>query len=428
MPKAYELPNIRHLRAFSLVARYNSVKKAALAIYLSQPAVTQAVNKLEELFGCRFFVRRRTGMYCTPDGELVRTRVERALEAISSVLSRPSGQARQPLASGDPIRMLSTAHLRAIIAVADHGSFTLAAKSLGISQPSLHRTARTLEQIVGLKLFVRTSQGIGLAKHGERLSRGAKLAIREIELAFEDVNLSRGLANGRITIASLPLARTYIVPKAVTELTARYPDLRVSIVDGAYEALLRGLRTGDIDFIVGALRQPAPAGDVSERVLFNDPLSVVARYGHPLTQKSTLTVEDLARYPWVIPRHGTPTRGHFEQMFVTRSLQPPSNPMEVSSLVTVRALLLESDRLTLLSRHQIRYEEQLSQLVTLPIDLPDTRRAIGLTVRRDWQPTKPQRELVGLIEQIAASLQTEEKELDIFTPAEFRAREMTRSS
>jgi LysR family transcriptional regulator, regulator for genes of the gallate degradation pathway len=428
MPRAYELPNIRHLRAFSLVARHNSVKKAALAIYLSQPAVTQAISKLEELFGCPFFVRRRTGMYCTPYGELVRARVERALEAISSALSRPSGQGRQPLsASDDPIRLLSTAHLRAIVAVADHGSFAPAAKSLGISQPSLHRTARTLEQIVGLKLFVRSSQGMSLAPHGERLSRGAKLAMREIELAFEDLNLSRGLANGRITIGSLPLARTYIVPKAVTELTARYPELRVSIVDGPYDAMLRGLRTGEIDFMVGALRQPAPAADVTERVLFHDPLSVVARYGHPLTRKSKLVVKDLACYPWIVPRHGTPTRGHFEQMFVTRSLEPPSHPMEVSSMVTVRALLLESDLLTLLSRHQIRYEEQLSQLVTLPIALPDTRRAIGLTMRRDWQPTKPQQELVGLIEEIAA-LQAAEGEFDIFTPAEFRGCEMSRSS
>ena len=160
MSRAYELPNIRHLRAFTLVARHNSVKKAATAIYLSQPAVTQAVSKLEELFGCPFFVRQRSGMYCTPHGELVRARVERALEEISSVLGLPSGQGRQSGASGDPIRMLSTAHLRAIIAVADHGSFTVAARSLGIMQPSLHRTARTLEQIVGLKLFVRTSQGM----------------------------------------------------------------------------------------------------------------------------------------------------------------------------------------------------------------------------------------------------------------------------
>ena len=225
-----DLPNLRHLRAFSLTARFRSVNQAAAAVFISQPAVTQAIGKLEEQFGVPFFQRRKTGMYCTPYGEAFRFRVDRALAEL--------GRACGGDGDDDAGRMISTAHLRAVIAIADHGNFTLAARALGISQPSMHRTARSLELALGLTLFTRTGQGIGLSPLGERFARGAKLAVREIELAFEDLDLLRGQKTGRLVVGVTPLARSAVVPQAVTRLLDQYPDLQVSIMDGSFSAPL----------------------------------------------------------------------------------------------------------------------------------------------------------------------------------------------
>lgn len=397
-----DLPNLRHLRAFSLTARYRSVKQAASAVYISQPAVTQAICKLETQFGVSFFQRRKTGMYCTPYGEAFRFRVDRAIAEIARACT-PDG-ARPPTDADDPGRMISTAQLRAVIAIADQGNFTLAARALGISQPSMHRTARSLELALGMTLFIRSGQGIGLSPTGQRFARSAKLAVREIELAFEDLEMLRGQKTGRLAVGVMPLARASVVPQAVTRLLDSYPDLQVSIVDGAYGTLLQALRGGDIDVLVGALRDSAPMPDVIQAPLFGDALAVVARPDHPLTRIGPVQVTDTLGYPWIVPPQGTPTRDQFHALFAHRALAEPKRLLEASSSVTVRALLMDSNRLALISRAQIRFEVDTGHLVMLPVDLPETARIIGTTTRADWVPTRPQQAFVDLLTQCASEL------------------------
>ena len=74
-----KIPNLRHLRAFSEVARSHSISTAAGRIFLSQSAVTQAIGKLEARLGISLFVRRHNGMYLTDSGELLVHRVDRCM-------------------------------------------------------------------------------------------------------------------------------------------------------------------------------------------------------------------------------------------------------------------------------------------------------------------------------------------------------------
>jgi len=72
----------------------------------------------------------------------------------------------------------------------------------------------------------------------------------------------------------------------------------------------------------------------------------------------------------------------FERVLAGRGLAAPSHVIETSSLVMLRGLLLESDRITVVSRHQVRFEEQAGLLATLPFDVGRTDRPIGITRRR----------------------------------------------
>src|SRR5690606_4463043 len=112
---------------------------------------------------------------------------------------------------------------------------------------------------------------------------------------------------------------------------------------GPYNTLLSALRCGDLDVIVGALRDPAPAGDVAEETLFSEPLSVTVRLGHPLTRRTKLSISDLINEDWVVPIRGTPTRKIFDAILSENGLKPTKSLIESSSLVATRALLLESD-------------------------------------------------------------------------------------
>lgn len=398
-----DLPNLRHLRALTLTAELRSVKRAAEVVHLSQPAVTQAIGKLEARFGVDFFYRCKTGMYLTTYGEAFCRRIERALVEIDrACIPDEGGAAGQALS-----RMVSTAQLRTIIAIADQGNFTLAARALQVSQPSVQRTARSLEHLLGTQLFSRSRLGVGLSPRGERFARGAKLATREIELAFDDLEHMRDHKIGRISIGANPLARACIVPLAVTRLLNRYPDVHIRIIEGAYKDLVRGLWVGDLDVVVGALRAPPPLPDLEERPLFTDSQSVVVRHDHPLTRLNRVTLSDTVGYPWIVPRHGTPTREHFHNIFRDRALSEPKRLLEVSSHVSVCNLLGQSDRVTLLSNQQVQEEERLGRLHVLPVELPETRRTIGITMRKGWDPSEPQLELIGEIERAGAEAMAE---------------------
>ncbi len=387
--------NLRHLRVFREVAHCRSVSRAAPAVHLSQPAITQAIARLEEQLGARLFDRRSDGMAPTAAGGLFLARVERALAQLRNGAREAQRLAARRQGSGGRAggfaafeALVTMAQLRALIAVSTAENFSLAARTLGVAQPSLHRAARDLERLSGLSLYVRTASGIALTGSAAALAQAARLAFAELEQGFAELDELAGTDRGRITVGALPLPRSHLLPAAIEALLARRPEVQVAVVDGPYADLLHDLRHGGIDLLVGALRDPPPIDDIVQEPLFSDPLAVVGRAGHPLGRRRRIGLDDLAAHPWVLPRAGTPTRDSFERLFTGRTAPPCC--VETSSLVLVRALLAGSDRLTLISAHQIRHEVATGQLAPLPFPLPGSARPIGATMRRDWRPTAAQ--------------------------------------
>jgi LysR family transcriptional regulator of gallate degradation len=378
-------PNLRHLFTFREVARLGSVSAAARAVHVSQPAVTQAVAGVERYFGAPLLVRRTNGVGLTQAGELCADRIERAV-----------GHLRD--AVGDDVtRLIRSAQLHALSAVVEHRNFSLAARAAHLSQPTIHRAARDLERLLDVPLFENTSFGITPTREAEKLARRARLAFAEIEQARAEVHALSGGESGRTVIGAMPLARSFLVPNALLEFTRQCPEHSVSIIEGTYEHLLSALRMGEADFLVGALRNPPPVADVVQEHLFDDPLSIIVRAEHPLTRSRRVSVAALSRYPWIAPRAGTPLRAHFDQLFASAGLPPPSRPIECNSLAAARALLLESDRIMLLSEHQTHYELQAGMLAALPHPAGNVVRPIGLTMRHDWRPTSSQERLLNLL-------------------------------
>ncbi|MBZ0217204.1 MAG: LysR family transcriptional regulator [Fimbriimonadaceae bacterium] len=294
--------------------------------------------------------------------------------------------------------------MRALIAVSGADNFSLAAKQVGISQPSLHRAARDLERLCGVRLFEKVSQGIELTPAARILVQHAKLAFAELEQGFIEIEELKGVDSAHIVVGSMPLARVFMLPRAINRLAALRPDVRVSVIDGPYDDLLHGLRHGDIDVLIGALRIPVPIDDVVQETLFCDPLAVAARAGHPLAGGGRVNAADLAGFPWIVPRAGTPTRDHFEKLFAHVDAAP--SLIETSSLILMRGLLLESDRLALISAHQIRHELLQGIFVTLDVDMQGTDRPIGLTLRRDWRPTASQQLFLDSLREAGATMKS----------------------
>ena len=378
--------NLRHLQAFRQVARLGSVSAAARAVHISQPAVTQAIAGLERFFNSPLLLRRSTGVALTRAGEICLARIERSLN-----------QLRDALGDANAERLVRSTQLEALDAVVQHGNFSVAARARELSQPSIHRSARELEKLLGVPLFEKTSFGVRPTRAAEELARRARIAFAELDQARAEVHALSGGESGSTVIGALPLARSYLLPAALLEFTQVHPQHGVAIIEGTYEHLLAGLRSGESEVLIGALRDPPPQPDVLQEHLFDDPLAIIVRAEHPLARSRRLTAASLRKFQWIAPRAGSPLRVHFDALLASTGLEMPSPPLECNSLAAARAFLLESDRIMLLSAHQIHYEMQAGLLVALPHPAGRVVRPIGLTLRRSWNPTDTQQRLLEIL-------------------------------
>ena len=377
--------HLRAMRAMLAVVQHGSTMRAAEAMHLSQPAVARSVLQLEQACGLPLFMRGARGMMPTALGSQLATRIEAMLQHLSSAATE--AQAATTLATrGTPLpqrfaAIVSAGQLRALVAIAECGSESQAAQSLGLSQPAVHAALQGLETSLGLQLFYKLTFGTRLTPAGEALLRRVKLSLAEIRGMGSDISAWRGEIRGRVVVGVLPLSVSIFLPRAVAMLAESHPDIEVSIVDGTYESLMQQLLSADIDAIAGALRGDAPEDEVCQRHLFDDDLVVIAHAGHPCLQQRQLALKDLLQWSWVAPLPGTPADRAMVQLFSTQGLASPQGSLRASSPTMTQAFVLQTGRLALASRGQALQDNHGGQLAILPIELPETRRRIGLAMR-----------------------------------------------
>ena len=389
--------NLRHLSAALEVRRLGSISRATEVVHLSQSAITQGIGKLEAELGFTLFDRSHEGLAATETGEIF---LQRAQSAIGYLARMDNLLGRKTTSTATPLyRSLTVSQLRALLAVVDEGSYTLAARRLQLSQPTVHRAAQEAESVCGHKLFNKSPSGVEPTWYARHLARYISLFFAELAQGIDEVEEHRGRITGRLRVGSLPLARTRMVPRAVVKLLADFPEARVSIIDGPYEEQLHALLHGRLDFIVGALRDPPPSPEIEQTLLFEDPLSIVFRPGHPLAQQKTLSARELRRLDWIAPRENTPAREAFVQFFSNSGLSPPEHVIECSSLVATRGMLMESDRAALLSARQVDTDVGFGLLAVSSTQLRNTGRRIGITQRKSWKPTLVQRQFLQRLQQ-----------------------------
>src|SRR5262249_9770378 len=130
-------------------------------------------------------------------------------------------------------------------------------------------------------------------------ARKIKLALREIELGIEEVEAAHGSISGEIVIGAMLLSGSVVLATVIHEFVTQFPKANVRILNGNADDMLRCLRVGDVDLVLGLLRAPN-SEELTHRALAETPYVVVARHGHPLLEKKDVTLADLADYEWIV--------------------------------------------------------------------------------------------------------------------------------
>lgn len=376
--------NLRHLRAVAEIRRRGSVSAAARAINITQPAITQAVTKLEGLLDARLFDRRSDGMASTTAADVLAPRIDAALNHIAS-------------------RRVTMAQMRALVAVADGGGYLSAGAATGLAQPSLHRAVQDLSVALQKTLVERRGRGVTLTDAGRRVARGFRLAKAELEAGLSELTALKGRETGRIAIGAMPLSRARLLPRAVAAFHRDFPDAQIGIAEGSYAELIEPLRDGVLDILIGALRDSPTGDDLVQRPLFEDRPIILGRAGHPLAGAAP-SITDLTAYLWTVAARGAPLRTQWERMFTDAGLDIPRVPIECGSVITIRGILLDSDFLTLLSPDQVAVELAAGWLAKI-CDAPEGLvRVIGVTTRVGWSPTRLQRAFLVALGEVAGEV------------------------
>lgn len=337
---------------------------------ITQPAITQGLARLEAQLALPLFERQSNGMGPTETALIFAPRIERALAHIGN-------------------QRVTMAQVRALLALAQAGSYPGAAHHSGLAQPTLHRAIGDLSIALRRPLVERRGNGIGFTDSGRRTIRTFRLACAELEAGLTELQRLMGREVGRITIGAMPLARARILPAAVAAFLTTHPEVRIAISEGAFGELIDPLRDGTLDLIIGALRDPSPGADIAQQPLFTDRPAIVARSGHPAASCSP-SLAELATFPWVVPPPGTPLHQQWQRMFAEAGVRPPPVPVECGSVITIRQLLIATDYLTLLSPDQVAVELEAEWLTIVADAPPGLSRTIGISTRTGWLPTKLQ--------------------------------------
>lgn len=375
--------NVRHLMALPIVVRSGSISAAARAVNLTQPAITQGIVKLERQVGMALFDRVPGMLVATPAGHLLAERADNALRLLGT-------------------RRTTAAQIRAFVALAQHGGYAAAATATGLAEASLHRAVADLSLALGARLVDRRGRKVALTRRGEDIARNFRLALAELRSGLAEITALQGQEVGRIVIGAMPLSRARLLPDAIATFLRGHAHVDIVVVEGSHAELIGPLRDGDIDMMIGALRDDAPGADLVQAALFADHPVILARPGHPLTRSvGPPTPADLFGFSWIMAAQGTPLRGLWQQMFARGGVGLPKVPIECGSVITIRQLLGQTDFLTMLSPDQVTVELAAGLLVQLGVAPGGVSRAIGLTTRSDWRPTPLQQHFMTILHERA---------------------------
>jgi LysR family transcriptional regulator, hca operon transcriptional activator len=184
-------------------------------------------------------------------------------------------------------------HLRYFVAVAEEGSFTVAAeRKLHTTQPSLSRQIRDLEDEVGAQLMIRSARGIELTAAGQVFLDHARLALVQVEAAGEAARRAAQPAKLSFALGFLTGQEMDWLPEAIRILRDELPNIEITISSQYSPDLASALVRGKLD--VAFLRPETPAADLIFKVVSKEPLVAVLPSDHHLVSHEAIDPRQIA--------------------------------------------------------------------------------------------------------------------------------------
>jgi DNA-binding transcriptional LysR family regulator len=215
---------------------------------------------------------------------------------------------------------VNIAQLRTLITVVERGSFSEAARELGISQPAVTMQIQALEADAGATLLDRRYRRIDLTEAGRTLMPYARRVLAEVESARDDIAALSGVVTGHLSIAASTTPGVYVIPRLLGGFLSEHPEVHVTITVHDTAEVAEAIQTGRADLgVTGAIVKGSRAVYAEVGC---DELLVICAPDSPFAKLKGVSLTDLAEADWIMRERGSGTRQVAEQLISDRGVDP----------------------------------------------------------------------------------------------------------
>lgn len=293
-----------------------------------------------------------------------------------------------PADEPDPVQL---PHLETFARAAELGSFTGAAKALGLTQAAVSQRIQALEKSLDRSLFERKGGRVLLTDAGRMLYAYVQRILDLHREARKEIAGQETPLVGELALAASSVPGEYLLPTLLADLSRKYPHLRVRAAVSDSMAVLAQVERGDVHLGLAGRKIDDP--HLEFRFLARDELVFVAAPDHPSARKKKTSVDRLAAIPLVLREAGSGLRHCLEQALerVGRSLSEFRIALELGSNEAIKKAVLQGVGLAVLSRHAVDEELQRGTLKRIVVEglhcdrdmfiVLDRRRVLPLPAR-----------------------------------------------
>ncbi len=244
---------------------------------------------------------------------------------------------------------ISFRQLRLVLALAETGSVSGAARVMHVTQPTASMQLKDVADAIGLPIYELVARRVYMTEVGKELAQTARVVAAEWDGFEQRVNAFKGYTRGKLRVALVSTAK-YFVPRLLGNFCKRYPEIDVSMEVLNRDGVVARLRNNLDDLYVMSI--PPTDLDLVAEVFMSNPLVMVCASGNPLVKKEMLSLADLSGQRFILREQGSGTRMAVDNCFKQLKFRPDLR-LELGSNEAIKESVAGGMGISVISSHAL---------------------------------------------------------------------------
>lgn len=275
---------------------------------------------------------------------------------------------------------MTIVQLEYLVAVAQYGSFSIAAEKCFVTQPSLSIQIKNLEEELGVILVDRSKKPVELTDAGQKVLLKTQAVLSAVKQVKESVLEMQGKVSGELRIAAIPTVAPYLLHKFVPSFHKKYPEVKLSIYEYKTSEIIDALLRETLD--VGILAEGFVPATITEEPLFDDPFYAFVSPDHRLIDEKKVSLASLDPSELLLLTEGHCLRTQILNVCSSIEQEKSDMTIECGALDTLLRLTVATEGITIVPKMSLNFLPKIDPRCIKPIVEDDAVRTISLATNR----------------------------------------------